>query len=646
MKLSFGRNCRAEYGWRSVMKAFTFPIMGLIFLSLSAGVCGGQETIRLPLTVDYPFIRSELIYQLYTQPGERAAPFEGECTTVELSDPEVSPENSLVKIVTQIKIMVGLPLWGKCRRLMTWEGYIEVLQRVWLDEKDWRIRFRAEDSRVYDRYHKPARIAQFIWNRVKTGLYQYLDELSIDLNPPLEELRRFLPLIFSSGQRKWIEDRLMTIRPSPLRVETSAVKLDIVMDMGQLIHPQEGVQNLPSLPPVPLEHLVAIWQNLDAYWVYQIETLLGRPLTEKESDIFLSTLLAGRYTFVRALTDETLDQRFIREQLILSWQSLTPILRKYLFARPSRSLLSYLAFFTAGDALAVLDRVGPYVGIEISREGLVRLAFLLVGGESKPSLEYGYAVDPDLRRFFGLGPPLDDSGPSLDSDEVDLSSQPEENDPSQSLLWLKYIFPLIPDAQAATPEIEEIRHWLVPREDIMPYLNRVRGVLEEAAAKTVADQNYTEEHRSLYELLVLATAWQESCWRQFVLKGKKISFLLSYNKSSVGLMQINQRVWRGIYRVQSLRWNIRYNARAGSEILDLYWRKYIRDRMDSLHPPGTDTQAQLAYALYNAGPEEFEKFLKRKMNNSLLRSDQLFKEKYDLAKDGHFEKVSTCLLGE
>ena len=111
-------------------------------------------------------------------------------------------------------------------------------------------------------------------------------------------------------------------------------------------------------------------------------------------------------------------------------------------------------------------------------------------------------------------------------------------------------------------------------------------------------------------------------------------------------MQINERVWRGMYKVQSLRWNIHYNARAGSEILDLYWRKYIRDRMDSRQPFDTDTQALLAYALYNAGPGEFKKFLRRKQNHSLSQIDRLFKEKYDQAKDGHFERVSICLIGK
>ena len=55
-------------------------------------------------------------------------------------------------------------------------------------------------------------------------------------------------------------------------------------------------------------------------------------------------------------------------------------------------------------------------------------------------------------------------------------------------------------------------------------------------------------------------------WRlpqQFVVKKKKIAYLRSYNGSSIGVMQINERVWRGMYDLHRLRWNIWYNAWAG-----------------------------------------------------------------------------------
>ena len=56
--------------------------------------------------------------------------------------------------------------------------------------------------------------------------------------------------------------------------------------------------------------------------------------------------------------------------------------------------------------------------------------------------------------------------------------------------------------------------------------------------------------------------------------------LRSNNGSSVGLMQINERVWRGIYDLNRLRWDIHYNTRAGCEILATYFSRYAVKRFD------------------------------------------------------------------
>jgi len=74
-------------------------------------------------------------------------------------------------------------------------------------------------------------------------------------------------------------------------------------------------------------------------------------------------------------------------------------------------------------------------------------------------------------------------------------------------------------------------------------------------------------------------------------------------------MQINERVWRGFYRIESLRWNIRYNIRAGGEILDLYLREYAIKRSQSKGTLDSDTLVQVTYVMYNAGPGEYFRFL-------------------------------------
>jgi hypothetical protein len=111
-------------------------------------------------------------------------------------------------------------------------------------------------------------------------------------------------------------------------------------------------------------------------------------------------------------------------------------------------------------------------------------------------------------------------------------------------------------------------------------------------------------------------------------------------------MQINERVWRGIYKTESLRWNIAYNAQAGAEILGHYLKDYALKKMDPANPLDQDTLGRAVYAIYNGGPAQFQQFLKRSKSNAFYDSDKLFWEKYSMAKAGEFDKVSICLTGK
>lgn len=608
---------------------------------------GTTETVNLPVTINYPFIRSMLIHQAYTHPGERAVLLDQDsgCSRIELWQPEVAPEGSLIRLGSNIRIRAGVSLLGKCTKLMEWEGYIEVVQQVWLEEKDLRLRFKTVDSRVYNINREPTTIARIMWHLIKTHLHDHLDRLSIDLAAPMKNLQAFLPLVFPPRERKRVETWLESMRLGQLRVEAGAVRLDISMKVETLPKPKEVGGGLTASE---VEHLVKSWEDWDAFAVYEMRTFFGQPITESERVLLVETLLDTRQSFVRALSRKTPGGDLVREQFIRTWKKLSPIFRKYLTRKPSPSLLSYLSFLTSADALMVLDSLGPILGLDISRDGLLSLARMLKEGKGEPVLDYSYTVNPELRRLFGLGPPLDDSGPAIDDQDLDLGGEPKSKEKEGLIPGGKSLlnFWLLPAFAADAPAVNlaEIRPWVPPEKGIGQYLERVKEVLEQASENSLSRSQLDAKFHPLYRLLVLTTAWQESCWRQFVQSNGKVRYLLSHNQTSVGLMQVNGRVWRGIYRPESLCWNIHYNARAGSEIIDLYLRDAALKQMDIQKPLDLDTLARVLYAMYNGGPGEFHEFLRRKEKNSFYRSDRLFWQKYTLAKSGRFDRLSLCLM--
>ena len=90
-------------------------------------------------------------------------------------------------------------------------------------------------------------------------------------------------------------------------------------------------------------------------------------------------------------------------------------------------------------------------------------------------------------------------------------------------------------------------------------------MLRSTAGLVAATRQLRGASGDTYRRLVPATAWQESCWRQFIRRGGKLVAIRS-RVGSVGIMQVNERVWRGVYDRKGLVGDIAYNTRAGAEI--------------------------------------------------------------------------------
>ncbi len=189
---------------------------------------------------------------------------------------------------------------------------------------------------------------------------------------------------------------------------------------------------------------------------------------------------------------------------------------------------------------------------------------------------------------------------------------------------------------------------MVSKENFENYYVRVKSVLSGEAEKRLKAGRIPEPYQPVFTRAVMATAWQESCFRQFIVKERKQTYIVSYNNSSVGLMQVNERVWRGIYNLSSLRWDIAYNAAAGAEILDTYLTRYALPKMAALKAGdrfAADDLAYALYAMYNGGPGDFSKYLKRRSSKKFYKTDSHFKQKYTWVKNGEWEKIRLCLFG-
>ncbi|NQT55127.1 MAG: hypothetical protein HQ551_02740 [Desulfobacteraceae bacterium] len=629
------------------LKRSFFGLILIVAIGFCFPTCAFSETVSLPLTLDYPLLRSLTIYSAFSDPGHTAVLFDeyDGCTNITISEPKFSKSDSLIRFEIKVSIRTGAFFGDECLMPVAWEGYLALYQKPKIDNKKWLLSFETVDSFIYDKDHQPAKITGIIWNFVKFWIYDYLNSITIDLSPPISDVKSCLMPMFATEVRHNTQKMLDSMRPGKIHITHKALKIDILTDVEKIYEEEKGIAP-ETISQQELDNFIRIWETWDSFLVQMITTLPVEPLSDEDRRLLLDLVLETRHRFVAKLSEKTVGNDFIRKQFISIWRQVSPLLRKYLVGEPSKDLWGYLAFFTASDALSALDKIGPTIGVEITRNGLIRLAHIL-NSESE-TLTYRPTVDEKLRRIFGFEPATEQIDSVLEGDEIEIEIENDAQDSNDSNLSKVFfsIFckPVWAKARKPNPKLKQIREWIVPKEGVNEYIKRIKGLLSNTALNVLQKGKLPEQYHQIFQQIVLSTAWQESCFRQFRIKKKSLTYLRSYNGTSVGLMQVNERVWRCIYDMNHLRWNIKYNAMAGCEIIDLYFMRYVLRKIDQIDPFTEAKLAGVIYAMYNGGPGQFKKFLKRSRDQRFYESDRLFREKYTWVINSQWDNINKCLV--
>ncbi|MGB3224674.1 MAG: lytic transglycosylase domain-containing protein [Desulforhopalus sp.] len=611
-----------------------FITLLLFWLVMSVSSAFATDVV-LPLTLDHKLLTSLLLRNGF--PGEeKSAAIVGspeDCTYVRVAEPQFSASGKLLRLEMRLDIRVGSQLGENCFSPIEWNGYLELLQQPIFDGRTFTLSFRTVDSNLLTLSRQPATVAGFLWNFAKPRVYAHLDKIQFDLAPPVKELHSFVAPLFHEGTKRATQAMLDSMRGGDVHVEESAVVVELLAEVEEVFELEDDQSELTT---EDRQHMIQLWETWDAFLVRLLITMANQPLLPEDRETLIEVLLDTRYVFIAALEQQNLEKDFVRLQFVRAWQQLAPVFRRQLYAQPSENSLGYLAFFTAADALAVFDRMGPTLGIEISQQGLLRLAAMLAGKSTV--LPYAPQVDKQLRELLQLPPIEEDVKPPESYDDIEIPEEEMKDEPLS--LMLDYF--IRPVHAAELPKFEEILRWKVPKTNVDEYLTRVRNVLSESLRLLLSRGETPQQFHGMFKKLIPAMAWQESCFRQFVVRDKKLTYLLSYNQSSVGLMQINERVWRGVYDLNRLRWDIHYNALAGCEIADLYLRKYALKHSDWGKNANMELLSRSIYSMYNGGPGQYKKFLDRERSGKHYRSDLLFLEKLKWVGDEKWENINKC----
>lgn len=609
---------------------------------------GFARQLEVPLHLEQGLLQDLLAEQIYTEGrGEARVLDDGKgCNKLILSDPVLDFENGSVRTRTAAQARLGTPLGERCLSMISWNGFIEIFQEPVMGSDADTVEFRVVDSRVYSRDGESQGVLGTLWEWIKKFVHPRFNRLQLQLSPVLEELREILVLVFPKHNLADIVPA-NTVAINSIGILDERIQIDIRFDVpviGMTSFPGASGVAEPPLSEQELARWERSWQQWDAFLTTVIKQAGADADVDDMRSGLLSVLLDARQDLTEVLVSSTGNAPdTVPGLFIKTWKRLAPELRRLHGSLPYAAALHYLEFITAADALVAIRSVEQQTGFVLSADALRRMARMLAPSGPGDPLRYEVAVDPKLRTLFGFGPPLAISSTNTANPEARAEGMPGRIQITGGWSPVMMLFmPLLIVQDSSYHVLVEQLNGVVPTITMLDeYLPRVKQLLDQVIQTTVQEKKLDLQFIDLFRDMVLATAWQESCWRQYVMVKGEVAPIGSH-AGAIGIMQINQHVWRGFYDIERLKQDVGYNARAGSEILHHYLVGYAISKGEHKRAGGEDNLPRAAYAMYNGGPGHMTRYRDEGTSASLRSIDSAFWEKFESVRSGNTLAVAEC----
>ncbi len=583
--------------------------------------------LSVPVTLDYALIERALTEHVFVEPGQRARVLgtpDG-CNELVAARPRVAAaEDGRLRVLLDLEARGGTPLGTRCLLPFSWRGQLEVFESARFGEVPTRLEFHVTDSRLAAATDAAATVPTVLWNWVKQFVHPRIEAVGIDLAPLIDDARRLLDGALAAAPEARAMARESLALHTPV-ARPAGLEITLGADLPGEVPGAAPAAAAPPVTPAELRAWDRRWQAWDAFFTWTIKTLA--PGTDDAlRHALLEVLEQARYALRDALAVDSPAPDPVRDLFLESWPRLAPLVGRAARDGDTGMALRYLAFVSAGDLLGSLDRLGRHLGVRIDRNGLREIARTLVSDVDDGELTYDTAPDPELRALYGLPPILPDSA---------AGALPARAARRSWTAWL------IAPAHAAAAPAPDLDAWLPRAGALDDYLARMDSLFDEVIAAEEQRGKIAARFLPVYRRLVRATAWQESCWRQYVEQAGTVEPIRS-QAGSVGLMQVNKHVWRGIYDLERLEREVAYNARAGNEILVHYLLDYAIRKGEHEVTGDIDALARATYAAYNGGPGHLKRYRQPDTRGHLRAIDQAFWRKYQAIGDQGAQAVRAC----
>lgn len=579
------------------------------------------DNLEVPLAIDLAYLESVAASSLGMDDQGRSELVLDDCNSLTLSDARINAPAAVLELTMAMTARTGAPVFGRCAGLRPVDSqlHIELTPRVSESGSAALFRVTAVDVRRPD--GQPGMLSAPVRILAEALVLPRLETLVIELSEPLAAIDELIEeFTFSTSEpRNSLAERgrLVTLEVHPQGLQT-------VLSFGLMPPPIKLAVPEPALEPAELAQWQRIEDELDGFLTLVIVAISSQ-LDDRDLQLdLLAVLLDARHQIAESLASDNIESESLRRLFLDSWTALSPLLARADQLDIAGGVdLRLAGFLAAGDALKALDALGPEYGLEVSRDGLRRLARLLLSERAPASFTpLPLDADPELRKLFGM-----------------VESTSARALEGKAGWWSL----LIPSAHAESLVPAEALRGVVPRLDgLDDYLTLVARLLGEALAAHSADQpRVPAEYQGLFDPLVRATAWKETCWRHYEGSLDQPRVIRS-PVGAIGMMQIMGRVWRGVYDVERLESEMEYNVEAGIGILEHYLVDYAIRRGEHEQHGGIENLVRATYAAYNGGPSHLSRYRRDDTPARLRAIDNAFWRDYQKMQSQPWPEVSDC----
>lgn len=605
----------------------------LLFVLYSSSALSAGE-VEIPLLAETTHLQTAISRALEFDENGESTLRNDRCNRVKLSDLQVVTEGSQLSLDMAVRATTGGYVLGACRGPNPWQGRLTLKLTPQVTASGLAIEF-VPDAIVLSRPDaSPGILSKPVQIVADALVLPRMRRVQIDLASPLNSLDELIAQMLGPDSARGGEQSLVQrTHITRLQTEETGIRAWLAFQVRAV----EPIERLPE-PILDADELTQ-WQTLedelDGFLTTIIATLARATASHALRMELFAVLLDARHAIAEALRIDDPESDPVRELFLNSWDRLRPLMSELesLETPGLEGDFKLAAFMAGGDALKALDALGPEYGFEITRDGLRRLARLLLAETAPPSFTpLPLEVDPEFRDLFGF----DTSASEAEFTTIAMTRNIVGSF-SRVGSWL------LPSAYADTFTPAEALKGMVPgRDNLDGYLALVASLLEEQASAWLAENNKLPDRLAeRLDPLVRATAWKESCWRHFAGSSSDPQVLRS-PVGAVGMMQINGRVWRKVYDLDRLTNEVDYNVNAGIDILTHYLVDYAIRRGEHEQPGGDDNLIKATYAAYNGGPGHLARYRRDDTPASLKAIDNAFWSHYTTIKTEQWPNISSC----